>query len=340
MGQKKKRGGSGQKAERVLDLLALFLHASAPISFEALRRYFPRDYGGGRLEAASRKFERDKAQLLNLGIALRYVEGEGGGYQVLRGENFLPRLSLTREQWAFLYAAGAAALGASVFPAKEDLAHGLRKMAWSAGETPTRSPVALSVETLQRSAKVLNELTTTLWHAIERQKDVQLEYQSPYGEPTRRRVSPYGLCLRAGRWHCVGHCHLRGALRTFLVHRMTKATINTKFPGRRDFEVPVGFRVGDHVPRWPWQQHQHQPIPVVLRVRGDVRLEAHAHFPAEAIDAQAGDFLVRLQVTDTDALCRQLLGYGGDVAVVEPKQVASLLGEMQRRVLAAHGGGP
>ncbi len=341
MGQKKKRGGSSrQKTERVLDLLALFLHASAPISFKALRQYFPRDYGGGRIETASRKFERDKMQLLSLGIALRYVEGEAGGYQVTSRETFLPRVSLTQQQWALLYAAGAAALGASVFPAKEDLAHGLRKIAWSAGETPTRSPVALSVETLHRSAEVLNDLTTTLWRAVERRKDIELEYQSPYGEPTRRKVSPYGLCLRAGHWHCVGHCHLRGALRTFLVHRMTRVNVNAQFPGRADFEVPASFRVGDYVPRWPWQQHQHQPIPVVLRIRGELRREAQVHFPAEAILAHTSDALVTLQVTDTAALCRQLLAYGGDVEVVEPQQVAALLRAQALRVLSAHGGEP
>src|SRR6185295_9134288 len=41
-----------------------------------LKESFPEDYGSGSDEATERKFERDKAELLELGIPLTYVQGD------------------------------------------------------------------------------------------------------------------------------------------------------------------------------------------------------------------------------------------------------------------------
>src|SRR2546426_8465828 len=83
------------RTERLLDLVALLLDAPEPVSFSDLREAFPDDYGGGR-EAAERKLERDKAELLQLGVPLEFVppsleDGrELGGYPLHRGPVFLP----------------------------------------------------------------------------------------------------------------------------------------------------------------------------------------------------------------------------------------------------------
>jgi len=57
------------RTERLLDLVAVLLGASEPIPFAELRESFPDDYGGPR-EAAERKLERDKAELLQLGVPI------------------------------------------------------------------------------------------------------------------------------------------------------------------------------------------------------------------------------------------------------------------------------
>src|SRR5205085_101889 len=78
-----------------LDLVALLLDAAEPVSFAELREAFPGDYGGPR-DAAERKLERDKAELLQLGVPLEFVppslddEREVGGYRIDRAAFFLP----------------------------------------------------------------------------------------------------------------------------------------------------------------------------------------------------------------------------------------------------------
>ena len=52
-----------QKDQRLLDLAALLLKAAEPVSWREIQEQFPDDYGGSG-EAAIRKFERDKADLL------------------------------------------------------------------------------------------------------------------------------------------------------------------------------------------------------------------------------------------------------------------------------------
>ena len=101
------------RTERLLDLVALLLDAHEPVSWAELKESFPEDYGSGSDEATERKFERDKAELLELGIPLTYVQGDEDrkdGYLLDRNAYYLPEPGFTPEEMAVLYAAGSAAL--------------------------------------------------------------------------------------------------------------------------------------------------------------------------------------------------------------------------------------
>src|SRR5919204_536383 len=137
------------RTERLLDLVALLLDAAQPVSFADLREAFPDDYGGPR-DAAERKLERDKAELLQLGVPLEFVpaslddERELGGYRIDRAAFFLPDPRLLPEEAAALYAAGSAALTMRDFPFAHDLQHALRKISL-AGATPAPQSAARSL---------------------------------------------------------------------------------------------------------------------------------------------------------------------------------------------------
>src|SRR4051812_37824306 len=107
------------RTERLLDLVALLLDAPEPVSWAELKAAFPEDYGQGSEEATERKFERDKAELLELGIPLVYVQGDEDrrdGYALARDAYYLPAVDFTPEELAVLYAAGSAALASGAFP--------------------------------------------------------------------------------------------------------------------------------------------------------------------------------------------------------------------------------
>ncbi|HYS80942.1 MAG TPA: WYL domain-containing protein, partial [Anaeromyxobacteraceae bacterium] len=114
-----------QKAERLLDLAAFLLRAAEPVAWREIQEQFPDDYGGSE-EAAIRKFERDKAELLELGIPVRWLQGDEdlpSGYLIDKDDFYLPDLKLPPEDLALLYLSGSAALAGGEFPYARDLAH-------------------------------------------------------------------------------------------------------------------------------------------------------------------------------------------------------------------------
>src|SRR3990172_9011916 len=201
-----------EKTERLLDLIALLLDAKDPLSWADLREAFPDEYGRGSLEAAERKFERDKAELADLGIALTYHpkdDEEREGYLLSREDYYLPAIDLTPEEMAVLYAAGSAALASGAFPGRADLAYALRKIAFVSREDPESAPPRLFVDH-GRAGAALGGHLELLWEALLGRKRVRLRYQGVgRAEPTESDVDPWGLCLRRGVWVLVGYCHLR-----------------------------------------------------------------------------------------------------------------------------------
>src|SRR5204862_353364 len=69
----RERLGSVDRTERLLNLVALLLGSREPVPFSEIREAFPDDYGGPR-DAAERKLERDKAELLTIGVPVEVLE--------------------------------------------------------------------------------------------------------------------------------------------------------------------------------------------------------------------------------------------------------------------------
>lgn len=325
------------KAERLLDLIAYLLDAKGPRSFAELRGAFPDEYAGSA-DSAERKFERDKAELLELGIPIDWTETEeesGGGYVIDRDAYYLPALGLTPEENAVLYAAGSAVLASGVFPGRQDLAHALRKIGFFAeGGLPTPK-VRLELGSVADSGELPARLEA-LWSAIAAKKSVDLEYFSPAnGELTRRTVNPYGLALRRGLWTLVGHCHLRQAVRAFHVHRIRSLKVNSTKPRSPDFTVPAEFRLEDWVATFPWQHRFHAPVPVELELTQDLAPIAGKLFATEP-RAEGAAARVTVVATDLDGLLRYVLSLGAQARVLGPPDAVARARAMAEKLLAGH----
>ncbi|MBL9039002.1 MAG: WYL domain-containing protein [Archangium sp.] len=324
-----------ERTERLLDLVALLLAAPGPLAWEHIFDAFPDDYGGAP-EAAERKFERDKAELLELGVPITFVTDDDGvpGYVIDRAAYYLPDAGFTPDELAVLYAAGSAALASGAFPGRHDLAHALRKIGFLAdGPLPTPK-VRFELDAVA-DADALATRLEMLWRAVGAAKWVDLDYFSPRGGAvTQRRVNPYGLALRRGVWSLVGWCHLRQGIRTFHVHRIRALRPNPAKPKTPDFTVPPDFDVDAYVARWPWQHHIHPPMAVELEVRGGLAARAAHVFPPGAVEGRT----VRLAVTHVEGLVRFVLPLGAEVSVVQPPEAVERLQQAARRIALAHGG--
>jgi len=328
------------RAERLLDLLALLLDATEPMTWAELRDAFPEDYGSASDEAAERKFERDKAELLELGIPITYVQGDDerkDGYVIDRDAYYLPDAGLTKEELAVLYAAGSAALASEAFPGRQDLAHALRKVAFFAGEHLPLPRVRVELGDFAGAAPHLAPTLEQLWAAIAARKLVQISYFSPRAQAvTDRRVDPYGLAMRRGVWVLVAYCHLRQGIRTFFVHRIRSLVMNQAKPRSPDFDIPASFHLDDYVASQPWQFRIHPPVEVTLELCGALAKMAAGAFPGGKVSRTDGGARVQLQATHLEELLRYALSLGKDCKVMAPEQAVAEYRKMAQRVLDAH----
>lgn len=351
-----------QRTERLLDLIAFLLDAKEPISWQQLREAFPEDYGRGGHAACERKFERDKADLAEIGIPLAYVPGgddeDQSGYVLDRSAYYLPEIPLTPEEMAVLYAAGSAALASGAFPGSVDLAYALRKVAFASGadvEALPRSLIAVPTspqghnELGPRRAPPPSEGRASLasmleqvWAAIRGHKRLRVRYRSmARGELTHRDVDPWGLCLRRGAWVLVGYCHLRKAERGFHVNRIEQLGVNELRPKTPDFEVPKGFDITRYAAEQPWEHKVHNPVEVQVEIGRAMAPTAARLFPGAQVSARrSGTAFARVRATYLDGLVRRVVSIGTRSRVIAPPAAVERARQMLRQVERVHAGGP
>lgn len=332
-----------QKAQRLLDLAAFLLRAAEPVSWREIQEQFPEDYGRGSGEAAIRKFERDKADLLDLGIPIRYAAGDEdlpAGYLIDRDEFYLPDLKLPPEDLALLYLAGSAALARGSFPYARDLAHALNKLSFAA-----RAPGAEAAANVGRRLAAdadagedagagarLEELS----RAVAQKKRVHLTYEGAERRArTERDVDPYGLYQKAGAWYLVGWCHLRRALRTFALGRIRELAVNPTSPRTPDFAPRKDFRLADLATQEAWEFAVHPPQRCRVRLDAPVSPESVASFGPRARVREDGEgAVVELDATNGEALVRHVLSLGDRAEILAPRalreQARAILRDLAR----------
>ncbi|MBM4379906.1 MAG: WYL domain-containing protein [Deltaproteobacteria bacterium] len=329
-----------ERTQRILSLVTMLLDARRPVPFTEIRESFPSEYEG-TVEAAERKFERDKVELLELGVPLHFVKTEDGeGYELDRSAYYLPDLGLTREETAVLLTAGAAALDSGAFPLASDLRHALRKVDYLAPGAQPGAAVRFHPDA-GAAGGAAREALPALWAALAARKTVTFEYQSPHrpGVETRK-VDPWGLAFRRGTWTLVGRCHLRGALRTFLVGRIRAVQANAQRPRTPDYVIPSDFRLDDHVAHHPWGHRFHEPLEVTVELRGPLAPLWERTLPgARQLEAGEGRVRVALGVTYLDGLCRHLLSLAPHARVAGPADAAARYRDLALAAAARHGEG-
>jgi proteasome accessory factor B len=300
--------------ERLLDLLILLLNAKRPLALDEIREAFPGEYDD---ESGRRKFERDKDELKQLGIPLRFVEEDDdedeSGYLVERDEAWLPELALEADERAVVYLAGLSLLDKSAFPYRDALASALRKID---GALPSLERVVIDAG--ERDVAPVEDSLRALEGAIAARKRVRFTYRAQYNDATAaREVEPYGLFRRRGRWSLVGFARERSSIRVFLVHRMRDVTVDKGAP---DFEVPGDFRLADWAQLPAWRYEIAPPLTLELELRADHAFVAERELGVAA--SGDGEWrTVRIETTNPDALVRFVLGLGPAARIVAPAEL-------------------
>jgi len=288
-----------------------------------------------KLGVSVRTIQRYVGMLDEMGIPVYSERGPYGGFSLVRGYRMPPLVftpeeavavhlgtSLVGEMWGRLYqdaARGALAKLDNVLPDEQRhevawarrtlLATGLHRADWT--------PLAPLLEKLRRAAR-------------ERRRVTMVYRSRNQPKPLRRDLDSYALIHRWGWWYVIGHCHLRGAIRSFRVDRIIELTLLDQ-----TFEVPADFDIQQYLAAEP----QTQP-----RVQVRMRFVPQAAFLAlddrafwEAVEEQPdGSVVVTFAAPDLEWPARVALGYGPHAVVLEPEELRCLVSERARAIVAQY----
>ncbi len=344
-----KRSPRGDRAKRLLDLVMLLLRARSPVTFREIREQFTA-YLTNNAEAGLRAFERDKADLLELGVPIRYITPdeddalEEGGYVVDLKRFRLPEVHLTTDEVSALVLAASVARvvpGGST-PKIVDLT--LKKLAFDmpdVTDTPMEFPPPVSEVTAREpvlvhfpaarsaSARELSDRFAQIEGATRNRKRITISYRSAStGLVSSRNIDPYGIVYRQGSWVLVGHCHLRKEVRSFRIDRVSSLKIAPK-PKSPDFERPPEFDVRAYVNRSPWTFTPAAEELVELEIRPEEAAIANEDFgnDAERTVGADGTTLVCFRCGNPVFAVSRILAAKGGIVVRRGDRVRKLLGE-------------
>nr|HEX4315050.1 WYL domain-containing protein [Kofleriaceae bacterium] len=324
----------GDRSKRLLDLVMILLRARSPLTYRDIREQFP-SYQTLNAEAGLRAFERDKADLLDLGVPIRYITPdeddalEDGGYVIDLKRFKMPEVRLTPDEISALVLAAsvAHAMPGGAYPKIVDLA--LKKLAFDLPDlpdTPTEFPRAAASPTVlvhfpERPIRPeLPDIYATLEAATRLRKRVTLTYQTAAtGMVSRRDVDPYAMLYREGAWLVVGWCHLRGDVRSFRVDRIREAAMAPK-PKSPDFERPLDFDIRSYAQRSPWTfvaTSSAEPTEEVqLALSADASDVANEDFGATAVKRHDHDrTLITFDCTNPELAVTKVLAGKGAITV-------------------------
>ncbi|ALJ20227.1 helix-turn-helix transcriptional regulator [Microbacterium sp. No. 7] len=91
----------------------------------------------------------------------------------------------------------------------------------------------------------VDEARRVVGEALQRGVAVSFAYKAPDAEPTTRTVDPARISIADGQWYLQGWCHLRQAMRTFHVERISDVRLTDTPISHRDVPVPALFEPSD-----------------------------------------------------------------------------------------------
>jgi predicted DNA-binding transcriptional regulator YafY len=161
------------------------------------------------------------------------------------------------------------------------------------------------------------EIIKQINDATIKRKTIDMIYRtmSRGDEETRRKVDPYRIMFFDGTFYLIGHCHLRGEVRMFVLDRIKMLSVSEE-----SFEVPGDFDLETYM-QSPFRVIHDRPVKVTIRfdkkVAGYIKEKIWHH--SQKIEAQRdGSIIFSAKVAGTDEVKHWVLGWGKNAEVLTP----------------------
>jgi proteasome accessory factor B len=299
---------SRRKTERLLSLVVCLLSTRRALTAAQIRAAVP-GYPES-FDAFKRMFERDKDELRELGIPLETDSSSAGdeetGYRIKREAYELPEITLEPDEAAVLGLAGRVWRRAELDGAAAGALLKLRAAGINA-EDSTQLGIEPRVHTGEPAFG-------PLWQAVRDRRPVTFSYRAAGRSGTlQRRLEPWGVVNRHGRWYVAGHDLDRDAVRVFRLSRIEGRVAFSGPPG--SVSVPAGTDVRELVTAWDAESPAERTARLRVRAGTGYGLRRWA-----VQDKPAGDGWDEIQVPfhEVDRFGDYLASFGPDVIAVEP----------------------
>ena len=301
---------SRRKTERLLSLVVCLLSAGKYLTASQIRQAVP-GYPES-FDAFKRMFERDKDELRELGIPLETGVAAAAdtepGYRIPRQAYVLPEIRLEPDEAAVLGLAARVWRRAELAGAAAGALLKLRAAGIDAEET-TQPGIEPRLQTGEAAFG-------PLWEAVRDRRPVSFGYRAAGRSSLQeRRLEPWGVVNRHGRWYVAGLDADRGQTRVFRLSRI-EGPVSLCGPAGT-VTVPPGAGVRDLVREWDTGPRARRSA--VLRVRHGAGYGLRRGASAVGPDPRrAGWDLVEVPFSDVGWHSEHLASFGSDVVVIEP----------------------
>jgi predicted DNA-binding transcriptional regulator YafY len=287
------------------------------------------------LGVSVRTLHRYIEMLDEMGIPIYSERGPHGGFSLVRGYK-LPPLVFTPEEAVAIYL-GASLVGEMWGQPYQGAAEGAMAKLDNVLPNEQRDEVAWARRSLiatgmhRADPRTIAPLLEKIRKGARQHRQIKMRYQSSTSpDVTERSVDPYALVHRSGWWYMVGHCHLRGALRTFRVDRIQELELLSQgFQAPEDFDIRAYLQV----------EFREQPT-----VRGRLRFVPEAaHIAATNLsiwesmqENPDGSVEATLAAPDLYWLASMVLGFSAWVKVLDPPELRELVRDWALEIAALY----
>ncbi len=301
-----------------MNLVIMLLVSRNYVTKERIREVIE-GYQGSEDEAFEKMFERDKAELRNLGIPLelgsvdKFFDDEQG-YRIARDAFELPDLDLEPDEVAVLGLAARVWQHAGLASATSSALVKLR----AAGHDVDRD----ALDVLQPRVGAEEPAFDAMWAATISRTPVRFAYRRPADDTdTVRHLEPWGVVTSRERWYVVGLDRDRGEPRMFRLSRIQGDVANDGRPG--EFTVPEGTDIRALTSRLAPARPTMEAT-VLARQGSAVLLRRRARLTETEVpgpDTETGWDRLRVPMYSYDEMAGDVLSYFGDVVAEAPVEL-------------------
>lgn len=301
---------SAEKFERQMNLLAALSDTRQGLRAADIQQRVP-GYNA-EYDSFRRTFERDKKDLLSLGVPIEVVAGatpDLTAYRINKAQYELPDPGLESDELAALHLAlETVTIGA----ASSDIARAMWRLG---GVVDAESEDSIGVPVGELSELPSDEALVPLFRAVTERRTASFTYESSNGV-SERTVEPWHLWFRRGRWNLTAFDCDRSEQRNFRLDRLRSAVSLGESGSHSSTAPATSYEVAD-----PWEFGDAEPTEISVRFDAEV-----ASFARESLGTNTtvidsdGRLTIRVPVTNWPAFRSFVLSFLDHAEILDPPE--------------------